>query len=82
MHRSGRVVRQPDHYKEIGDALVAISDNHKDDSLTLSDTMKDLDSKAWQQAMDLEIDSMYSNQVWELLDLSENGETNWMQMDL
>ena len=55
----------------IGDALVAISDDHKDDPLTLGDTMKDVDSKAWQQAMDLEIDSMYSNQVWELVDLLE-----------
>ena len=29
LHRSGRVVRQPDHYLGIGDALVAISDDHK-----------------------------------------------------
>ncbi|KAL5549445.1 hypothetical protein UlMin_004676 [Ulmus minor] len=55
----------------IGDALVAISDDHKDDPLTISDAMKDVDSKAWQQAMDLEMDSMYSNQVWELVDLPE-----------
>ena len=53
----------------IGDALVVIFDDHKDDPLTLSDAMKDIDSKAWQQAMDLEMDSMYSNQVWELVDL-------------
>ena len=33
--------------------------------------MKDVDSKAWQQAMNLEMDSMYSNQVWEVLDLFE-----------
>ena len=43
---SGRVVRQPDRYMRIGDALIAISDNHKDDPLTLSDAMKDVDSKA------------------------------------
>ena len=49
---------------EIRDNLVAISDDNKDDPLTLSDAMKDVDSKAWQQAMDLEMDSMYSNQVW------------------
>ena len=33
--------------------------------------MKDVDSKAWQQAMNLEMDSMYSNQVWEVVDLPE-----------
>ena len=63
LRRSGTVVRQPDHYMGIGDALVAISDDHKDDPLTISDAMKDVYSKAWQQAMDLEMDSMYSNQV-------------------
>jgi len=31
--------------------------------------MKDVDSKVWQQAMNLEIDFIYSNQVWELVDL-------------
>ena len=63
LRHSGIVVRQPDHYMGIRDALVAIFDDHKDDPLTLSDAMKDVNSKAWQQAMDLEMDSMYSNQV-------------------
>ena len=33
LRRSGRVVRQPDRYMGIGDALVAIPDDHKDDPL-------------------------------------------------
>ena len=37
--------------------------------------MKDVDSKAWQKAMDLEMDSMYSNQVWELMDFPEGVKT-------
>ena len=45
-YRSGRVVRQPNRYIGIGDALVAISDDHKDDPLTLSDAMKDINSKS------------------------------------
>ena len=55
----------------IRDALVAISDDNKDDPLILSDAIKDVDFKVWQQAMNLEMDSMYSNQVWELVDLPE-----------
>ena len=47
----------------IRDALVAISDDNKDDPLTLSDAMKDVDFKAWKQAKNLEMDSTYSNQV-------------------
>ena len=69
--RSGRVVRQPDRYMGLGNALVAISDDNKDDPLTLSDVKKDVDFKAWQLAMDLEMGSMYSNQVWELVYLPE-----------
>ena len=33
LRHSGRVVRQPDRYMGIGDALVAIFDDHKDDPL-------------------------------------------------
>lgn len=47
----------------VGDALVAISDDNKDDPLTLSDAMKDVDSKTCQQAMNFEMEFMYSNQV-------------------
>ena len=71
LHRSGKVVRQPDCYMGIEDALVAISDDNKDNPLTLSDAMKDVDSKVWQQAMNLEMEFMYSNEVWKLVDLPE-----------
>ena len=47
----------------IGDVLVAIFDDNKYDPLTLSDVMKDVDSKVWQQAMNLRMESMYSKQV-------------------
>ena len=33
--------------------------------------MKDVDSKVWQQAMDLKMDFMYSNQVRELVDFPQ-----------
>ena len=56
---------------EIGDALVAISDDNKDDPLTLSDAMKYVDSKLWNEVMNLEMESMYSNQAFELVDFPE-----------
>ena len=46
LRHNGRVVRQSDHYMRIGDALVAIIDDNNDDPLTLSDAMKDVNSKA------------------------------------
>ena len=39
----------------------------KDDPLTLSDEVK-VDFKAWQEVMNLVMNSIYSNQVWELVD--------------
>ena len=68
LRHSGRVVRQPNRYMGIGDALVVISDDNKDDPLTLGNVMKDEDSNTRQQAMNLKMESMYSNQVWELVD--------------
>ena len=53
LHHIGRVVRQLNRYMGIGDALVVVFDDHKDDPLTISDAMKDVDSKAWKQAMNL-----------------------------
>ena len=60
----------------IRDALVAIFDDNKDDPLILSDAMKDVDSKVWQQAMNREMDSMYFNQVWELVNLLKGVKLN------
>ena len=45
LRHNGRVVRQPDHYMGIEDALAIIFDDNKDDPLTLSDATKDVDSK-------------------------------------
>ena len=61
---SGRVIRQPNQYMGIGDTLVTISDDSKDAPHTLSDAMKDVNSKSWQKEMNYEMDSVYSNQVW------------------
>ncbi|WKA05324.1 hypothetical protein VitviT2T_023298 [Vitis vinifera] len=42
-----------------------------DDPLTFKMAMDDVDREKWQEAMKLEIESMYSNSVWELIDLLE-----------
>ena len=68
---SKTLIRKVDMYMGIGDALVATSDDNNDDPLIISDAMKDVDSNAWQEAMNIEIVSMYSNKVWELVDLLE-----------
>ena len=61
--RSERVIRPPTCYREIGEAQVDVSDNEQDDSLTYQHEMEDLDKEKWQDAMNLEMKSMYSNSV-------------------
>lgn len=38
---------------------------------TYTKAMSDIDSKKWQEAMKSEMDSLYANQVWTLVDISE-----------
>ena len=69
---SGRVIRLPACYREVGKAHVAVSDNSQDDPLTYKHAMEDSDKEKWQEAMNQEMESMYSNSVWELVDQPED----------
>ena len=69
--RNGREIRLLAHYRENGEANVAVTDGNQDDLLTYKMAMDDVDQEKWQKAMKLEMESMYSNSVWELVDLPE-----------
>ena len=73
-HRSRKVIRLPTHYSEIGEANVVISNDSKIDPLTFTDAMEDSDKQQWLKPMDLEMDTMYSNSIWDLVD-KPNGST-------
>ncbi|KAA0037569.1 gag/pol protein [Cucumis melo var. makuwa] len=66
--RSGRVVRQPDRYLGLSEAQIIIPDDGIEDPLTFKQAMNDVDCDRWIKAMDLEMESMYSNSVWTLVD--------------
>ena len=66
--RSGRVVRQPDRYLGLSEAQIVIPDDGIEDPLTYKQAMNDVDCDQWIKAMDLEMESMYSNSVWTLVD--------------
>ena len=61
--RSGRVIRLPAHYREIKEVQVVVSDNEQDDPLTYQHVMEYPDKDKWQDAMNLQMESMYSNFV-------------------
>ena len=42
-----------------------------DDPTSYDEVVTDIDADMWHQAMRFELDSMYSNQVWELVDAPE-----------
>ncbi|KAM1017233.1 hypothetical protein ACFX2A_047807 [Malus domestica] len=54
------------------DELYLLGDNEtKEDPRDYTEAMSDIDSKRWQEAMKSEMDSMYQNQVWTLVDPPE-----------
>ncbi|KAA0040688.1 gag/pol protein [Cucumis melo var. makuwa] len=65
---SGRVVRQPDRYLGLSEAEIIIPDDDIEDPLTYKQAMNDVDCDQWIKAMDVEMESMYSNCVWTLVD--------------
>ena len=70
--RSGRVVRQPIRYEHEGEIGFLVSDTNQDDPSTYRDAMDDSDKEKWLEAMNQEMESMYSNPVWELVDPPEH----------
>ncbi|KAA0048103.1 gag/pol protein [Cucumis melo var. makuwa] len=54
------------------EAQIAIPDNGIEDPLTYKQTMNDMDCDQWVKAIDLKMESMYSNSVWTLVDQPNN----------
>ncbi|KAL0548750.1 hypothetical protein IC582_013218 [Cucumis melo] len=69
--RSGRIVSQPNRYLGLTETQVVIPDDGVEDPLSYKQAMNDVDKDQWVKAMDLEMESMYFNLVWELVDLPE-----------
>ncbi|KAK0577350.1 hypothetical protein LWI29_031736 [Acer saccharum] len=64
---SGRVRTQPERYIGLGESVENLPDD--DDPYTYKEAMEDVDSRHWQKAMQSEIESMFDNKVWSLVDL-------------
>ncbi|KAA0041698.1 gag/pol protein [Cucumis melo var. makuwa] len=69
--RSGRVVSQLNCYLGLTETQVVIPDDGVEDPLSYKQAMNDVDKNQLVKAMDLKMESMYFNSVWELVDLSE-----------
>ena len=61
----------------LGEAYEAVPEEHESDPSTYEEAMTDIDSDQWKLAMKAEMESMYSNQVWELVDSCANIKPIW-----
>ena len=65
--RSGRIVRPPIRFIGLGETYEAISEEAESDPYNYEEAMNDIDTHHWIKAMKSELDSMYSNQYWDLV---------------
>ena len=66
--RSGRVIREPLRYTLLGESFDKIHDELDTNPCNYDKALKDKDADFWQKVMKFEMQSMYSNQVWDLME--------------
>ena len=71
--RSSRIHHEPKRYGFLVTEDKTIEVVDQDEPTTYHEAMMSLDSKKWLQAMKSEMQSMYDNQVWNLVDPSEGA---------
>ena len=65
--RSGRIVRPPIRFIGLGETYKVILEEDESDPYTYEEAMKVIDAHHWIKAMKFELDSMYFNQVQDLV---------------
>ena len=68
LRRSDRVRRKPARYVYLGESYQVIAIDSEDDPINYKEALEDVDVQEWQKAMDREMESMYSNSVWSLVE--------------
>ena len=66
-HCSGRIVRPPIRFIGLGETYETILEGAETNPYTYEEATNDIDAHHWVKAMKSELDSMYSNQVWDLV---------------
>ena len=64
---SGRIVWPPIRFIGLGETYEEISREAETNPYTYEEAMNDINAHHWVKAMKSELDSMYSNQVWDLV---------------
>ena len=61
----------------LGESFDAIIEEHEIDSIDYDEAMSDVDVHLWKKAIKVELESIYSNQVWELIEALEGIKPIW-----
>ena len=69
---SGRIVWPPIRFIGLGETYEAISEEAESDPYTYEEAINDIDAYHWVKDMKSELDSMYFNQVWDLVKASND----------
>ena len=70
-HRSRRVIRSPVMLTLMGKSSLIVLESHEGDPTYYYKTINEKDSNFRKEAMKSELESMYSNNVWTLVDLPQ-----------
>ena len=66
-HCSGRVVQQPSRFMVWDSLLTKVLEEPKMDPYNYKKAIQDKDVTLWQKAMKIDMEPLYSNQVWFLV---------------
>ena len=68
LRRSGKMKRKPSRYLLLGESYQAITIDSEEDPVNYKEALEDVGVQEWLKAMDREMESMYSNSVWSLVE--------------
>ena len=68
LRRSGRKTCKSLRYLLLGESYQAITIDSEEDPINHKEALEDVDAQEWLKAMDREMESMYSNSVWSLVE--------------
>ena len=68
LRRSGRTICKPSRYLLLGESYQAITIDSKEYPVNYKEALEDVDAQEWLKAMDREMQSIYSNSVWSLVE--------------
>ena len=68
LRRNGRTTHKPSRYLFLGESYQAITIDSKEDPVNYKEALEVVDAQEWLKAMDREMEFMYSNSVWSLVE--------------